>query len=643
MSLAMIAGVIAPWQIMGKRLIELCRMLKFRWLVLSCLGLLLLSASPAWAGRLLFWRYDNNQNRLTFSTDSSVQPQAKLIANPTRLVIDLPGTTLGQPTVNQPVGGLVRSVRLGQFNSFTSRVVIELAPGYTLDPQQVKFRGISSTQWQVDLPAPIRITAAPPTQRPPLPSTRNNPPASAPETETSLVRLTRNGIVIAVEGDRSNEIKYKRRNDDTEIEIRIDDLVLPSELADERLIVNEFGVSEMAFEQEKKDRAKITLFVDEDGPDWQASFSRLGGLVLLPAGGVSSTARDRVTPRSLQSATASTNQSEPIRLLGATLDRFTRVLELKLDRNLQTQSQWLPSENAYEIRLPGVQVSEDFQGPQLLVTSSIRRLRLRPQADGVVLLVEPAQGFRVKGVNSQNESIQIQLEPGLPPLSNQPPPSSSRVAEGIAIFVPPPERYSAPSPPPSIGFPPNQSPVRTNGRVLVVIDPGHGGKDPGAVGRGGLQEKNVILPISLQVKRLLESQGIAVQMTRDSDYFISLAGRSNLANRANATLFVSIHANAINLSRPDINGLETYYYRSGRELAQVIHNTVLRNVNIRDRRVRQARFYVLRKSAMPAVLVEVGFVTGAEDAPKLSDPNFRNQMAAAIAEGIVTYVQQKRL
>lgn len=173
-----------------------------------------------------------------------------------------------------------------------------------------------------------------------------------------------------------------------------------------------------------------------------------------------------------------------------------------------------------------------------------------------------------------------------------------------------------------------------------MIDPGHGGRDPGAVGIGGLQEKNVILPISRRVAALLEQNGVQAVMTRSDDRFISLRGRTDMASRARANLFVSIHANAISLSRPDVNGVETYYYSSGQRLAQTIHRSMLQSTGMRDRGVKRARFYVLRNTSMPAVLVEVGFVTGREDAPRLSDPRFRDQMAEAIARGILQYVQQ---
>jgi N-acetylmuramoyl-L-alanine amidase len=173
-----------------------------------------------------------------------------------------------------------------------------------------------------------------------------------------------------------------------------------------------------------------------------------------------------------------------------------------------------------------------------------------------------------------------------------------------------------------------------------VIDPGHGGPDPGAVGIGGLQEKGIVLDIGTKVAALLQQQGVQTLLTRSDDRDLDLEPRVQMAEQANATVFVSIHANAISLSRTDISGLETYYYQSGQELAQTIHQTILQGVGISDRGVRTARFYVLRKTSMPSVLVEVGFVTGQDDAARLSNPAYRTQMATAIARGILQYLQR---
>ncbi|WOD37834.1 DUF3747 domain-containing protein [Nodosilinea sp. E11] len=176
------------------------------------------------------------------------------------------------------------------------------------------------------------------------------------------------------------------------------------------------------------------------------------------------------------------------------------------------------------------------------------------------------------------------------------------------------------------------------GAVVVVIDPGHGGRDPGAVGIGGLQEKQINTTISNRVRQQLQAAGITVLMTRDSDVYVDLDARAQFANRAGANLFVSIHANAISMSRPEVNGLETYYFSSGERLARSIHSAVLRNVSMRDRGVRTARFYVLRYTTMPSVLVETGFVTGTEDAARFRNPAAVNQIADGIARGILDYL-----
>jgi N-acetylmuramoyl-L-alanine amidase len=134
---------------------------KFSLLFLSWLSIVLF-ALPVQAARLLFWRFDPSQNQLIFSTDTGVQPTAQLISNPTRLVIDLPGIVLGRPTVNQSFGGntAIRNLRVGQFDNRTARIVVELAPGYTLDPNQIVFRGASPTNWSVQLPNPERLAAS---------------------------------------------------------------------------------------------------------------------------------------------------------------------------------------------------------------------------------------------------------------------------------------------------------------------------------------------------------------------------------------------------------------------------------------------------------------------------------------------------
>jgi N-acetylmuramoyl-L-alanine amidase len=179
---------------------------------------------------------------------------------------------------------------------------------------------------------------------------------------------------------------------------------------------------------------------------------------------------------------------------------------------------------------------------------------------------------------------------------------------------------------------------------LVMIDPGHGGKDPGAIGYDNLREVDVILPISLKVAEVLRQRGVAVQLTRDADYFVGLDERVIMSRQAGATIFVSIHANAIE-NRPDVQGLEVYHYRRGEVLANTVHRQVLAALAqesptpLADRGVRLARFLVLRKSEIPAILIETGYLTSPTESPMLATPAYRDKMAVAIANGIVEYLQ----
>jgi N-acetylmuramoyl-L-alanine amidase len=191
---------------------------------------------------------------------------------------------------------------------------------------------------------------------------------------------------------------------------------------------------------------------------------------------------------------------------------------------------------------------------------------------------------------------------------------------------------------------PSTSPIQAQARVLVTIDPGHGGKDSGAVGIGDLREVDVILPISQKVATILREKGIEVQMTRDDDNFVGLDERVMMSRQAGATLFVSIHANSID-DRPDVHGLETYHYNIGEAFADTVHHTILDYFNIKkripleDRRVRSARFLVLRKSSIPAILVETGYISSPEESPQLGDIKYQTIMAEAIAQGIIVYLQ----
>ena len=185
------------------------------------------------------------------------------------------------------------------------------------------------------------------------------------------------------------------------------------------------------------------------------------------------------------------------------------------------------------------------------------------------------------------------------------------------------------------------NPRKTGG--VVVIDPGHGGADTGTIGIGGIQESQVTLDISLQVAKFLRQKNIQVVMTRETDIYLDLQPRIDIANnwkgKDKVVAFVSIHGNAINMTRPDVNGLESYYHPNfGDALAKAIHSSILESGDIRDRGIRTAKFYVLRNSPSPSALIETGFLTGNEDASQLANPEFRSRRAKSIARGILRFL-----
>src|SRR5262250_1276019 len=220
---------------------------------------------------------------------------------------------------------------------------------------------------------------------------------------------------------------------------------------------------------------------------------------------------------------------------------------------------------------------------------------------------------------------------------------------------------------------------------MIVLDAGHGGHDSGATGPTGLMEKDLVLDVTRRVAKLVaEQMGLKVRLTRDSDNFVTLRDRTSHANRQHADLFVSIHANAHREAAAD--GVETYFLSSeatdstarqvaaaengvvqleqpaGRgggqvdivkailwdlaqsefqvessRLAEVVHDSMTQTLRISNRGVKQAGFYVLGGAAMPAILLEIGFVTNPKEERRLKDTKYRDEIARAVLAGLVEY------
>lgn len=226
--------------------------------------------------------------------------------------------------------------------------------------------------------------------------------------------------------------------------------------------------------------------------------------------------------------------------------------------------------------------------------------------------------------------------------------------------------------------PANGSPFR------IVIDPGHGGKDPGAIGVGGLEEKDVVLDVAKRLRTLLSRQSrVDVTLTRSDDRFVSLEARTIVAAERRADLFISIHANSS--PRRETKGLETYVLgkssdaaahataerenaapgqtaqdldaliqtilgdlsdttreEQSLELAHTVKESVVHGIGKRydvvDLGIKRAPFYVLLNTGMPGILSEIAFLSNPDDARRLANPSFRQHVAEALAAGVMKYV-----
>lgn len=284
----------------------------------------------------------------------------------------------------------------------------------------------------------------------------------------------------------------------------------------------------------------------------------------------------------------------------------------------------------------------------------------------------------VRAVRMAGPSIAIQLAP-------------QAVAEDYVLDSPfrlvfDVHRSETPPPPPASPAltPADRLPRREGEIETIVIDPGHGGADTGAQGSGGSQEKNLTLIVARQLKRRLEARlPVRVVLTRDQDEELPLDSRSSIANQHKASLFVSIHLNST--PRGDAQGAETYFLSleasdelaaaaasaensafersasdsesdplhdlqlilwdlaqthhlaESQRLAGIIQEELNLTLSLRNRGVKQAPFRVLMGAAMPAVLVELGFLTDTQEEQRLNDPDYRSQLADTLVRAIVRY------
>jgi N-acetylmuramoyl-L-alanine amidase len=302
-----------------------------------------------------------------------------------------------------------------------------------------------------------------------------------------------------------------------------------------------------------------------------------------------------------------------------------------------------------------------------------------------------AAPITITGVDGRSRASARRTAPAPPPA---PPPAQQPGRSALATALPnaaPPDAVEArtrpaptPSPePPATNRAGNYSLARQLGLGArrIVIDAGHGGHDPGTIGRGGLQEKDIVLDVALRLERLVRQElGAEVILTRSTDVFIPLEERTAIANQKEADLFVSIHVNASR--NASARGIETYVLNfartphaeavaarenaistatlkdlqnlvkaitlnskvaESRELAASVQESMVSAVRERhavpDRGVHSAPFYVLIGANMPAILAEIAFVTHPEDEKKLRSPEYREMIARSLLRGLRRYME----
>lgn len=175
---------------------------------------------------------------------------------------------------------------------------------------------------------------------------------------------------------------------------------------------------------------------------------------------------------------------------------------------------------------------------------------------------------------------------------------------------------------------------------LVILDPGHGGADTGAM-RGDILEKDITLDVSKRVAQILAKNGVQVEMTRWEDKTVSLSERVDISNTKSPICFVSIHVNSS--VKDAITGVEMHYYHdSSYKLALMVHKNMVANLNSNDRGLFRSKFYVINHTQVPAVLVEMGFISNPEERKQMLSDSRKQKTAEAIAQGVLQYINAQK-
>jgi N-acetylmuramoyl-L-alanine amidase len=459
------------------------------------------------------------------------------------------------------------------------------------------------------------------------------------------IQIAPEGLLLIINGNP--QLNVQRVVSPDRLIVDMQSTSVPRALHGVSIPLNRFGIRQIRVAQFQKSPsvARIVLDLDPNDPNsklnWQTVFNpSRGGLLIFPGGNQASKPIVTTPPSPAPNSPIVINNSSAV-TPGLTLIQslsFTNSGQLLIQANRELNyrgSLDLPS-RTFNITISSAQISPQLQRPSLPTSSPVERVRLTQVGSSVLVGVKVAPGWQLRQITDGNQSqIALQLSgSGWGTVGQNPP-----VNNASPLPSPTPSPYPAPNPYPS----PSVN-VPNRGRGIIVVDPGHGGPDPGAIGNG-VYEKHVTLPISLKLGRILQQMGYSVVYTRTDDIDLDLEPRVRLAERVNAEVFVSIHANALDPRSSHISGIETYHARGSsisRQLASFVHDQIVSGTGALDRGVRGAGFYVIKHTSMPAILVETGFVTNAREAANLSNPAYQDRMAASIARGVDQFIKYNR-
>lgn len=262
------------------------------------------------------------------------------------------------------------------------------------------------------------------------------------------------------------------------------------------------------------------------------------------------------------------------------------------------------------------------------------RLGLHDEYTRVAVDTVGATGY-YKKLSSDGKTLMITVTGEAGAVS--PSPGASPSASPSPTASPQPTATPAPTPVPQ---------AHLTGEKIIVLDAGHGGSDPGAQSTHGdtkYVEKEINLAVAKKVRDILKKSGVRVEMTRTGDTYPTLTDRSDMANELGAAMFISIHSNSIE-NNPGVSGIEIFYAKTNngsrygltsKELATDIYKNMIKNTGAAERGVKTEQHVVTRTSEMPAVLIELGFLTNEEEAANMADGDYQDLLASAIADAVL--------